>query len=166
MKTDMQSWNRVVWTGKTKLCREKFSLFSRPSWRKTFIVSTGWMFEPLQAIILIFFDFPIFYKIFPLNRCRGGGPGYPAPGGASPRLKFCLLKFFPQLQFSKEIPLKISSIWFFPRETSCKKFKTHPQFYVKISNNKKYSSFLKGAFFNGYRNRVLSRPQFLLEIFT
>merc|ERR1712155_245798 len=52
-------------------------------------------------------------------------------------------KFFPHLQFYKEIPLKISSILFFYRKISCKKFKNHLQFYVKISN-KKISSFFTG----------------------
>merc|ERR1712242_215809 len=45
---------------------------------------------------------------------------------------------------------------FFPREISCKKFKTHLQFYVKISN-KKFSSFFTGKSLYNFSKKLLLR---------
>ena len=71
-----------------------------------------------------------------------------------------LARVWIQHQFFKEIPLKISSIqFFFPREISCKKFKTHLQFYLKISN-KKFSSFFTGKSLYNFSKKLLLRPFF------
>merc|ERR1711978_225526 len=45
------------------------------------------------------------------------------------------------------------------REISCKKFKTHLQFYVKISN-KNFSSFFTGKSLNNFSKKLLLRPFF------
>merc|ERR1712155_251128 len=45
------------------------------------------------------------------------------------------------------------------REISCKKFKTHLQFYVKISN-KNFSSFFAGKSLNNFSKKSLLRPFF------
>merc|ERR1712079_177462 len=44
-------------------------------------------------------------------------------------------------------------------EISCKKFKTHLQFYVKISN-KNFSSFFKGKSLYNFSKKLLLRPFF------
>merc|ERR1712198_730441 len=68
-------------------------------------------------------------------------------------------KFVPQLQFLKEIPLKFLLFHFFPREISCIKFKTHLQFYVKISNNF-FFSFFTGKSLVKFFLKLLLNPFF------
>merc|ERR1712079_827576 len=72
-------------------------------------------------------------------------------------------KIFPQLQFSKEIPLKFLPFHFFPREISCKKFITHLQFYVKISN-KNLSSFFTGKSLYNLSKKLLLRIFFKISL--